>query len=60
MRRSTDVEEDTLSGSFLGFGAASKGSGFCRVGGIARSRWLIASAFENVAGVRVQLDRIAE
>ena len=33
-KRSTEVEEETLNGSFFGFGAASNGSGFCRTGGM--------------------------
>jgi hypothetical protein len=32
--KSTDVDCDTFSGSFLTFGAARRGSGFCRTGGI--------------------------
>ena len=32
--KSTDVDCEILSGSFLTFGAARSGSGFCRTGGI--------------------------
>ena len=39
MRRSTDVDEDTLNGYFFFFGAARRGSGRCRdVGGINKMR----------------------
>ena len=30
VKRSTDVDEDTLRGFFFGFGAATNGSGRCR------------------------------
>jgi len=49
-KRSTEVEEETLNGSFFGFGAASNGSGFCRTGGMRVLRRATISALNIHSG----------
>ena len=51
--KSTEVEEETLRASFFTFGAASRGSGRCRPGGISHTQKQIsATALLGYLGLR--------